>query len=136
MSRRQEPDRCPGHRAAAAYRPLPRGAPASPVRAGAPVAVAVGDTLEVRVELDLGRFAPEDVQGELVLGHRRGATKIVGATVVRLDRVPGGHDGAASNEGARKAERSGSYAYGLRIRAADDVGDPGDVLRDLVRWIG
>jgi phosphorylase/glycogen(starch) synthase len=93
--------------------------------------VRVDDLIDVRVELDLGELAPEDVQVEFVLGHAREKTDLVRPAVTRLER---GTDGAY--EGAHRVEHSGTYAYGLRLSASADVGDSSDLRRDLVRWIG
>jgi starch phosphorylase len=100
--------------------------------------VLVGDSIDVRLSLDLGQLTPEEVTVELVLGHARngGTDDLVGAVVVPLARVGAGPAGTHVYEGGHRIERSGAYAYGLRVRASDDLGDPLDALRDLVRWVG
>ena len=100
--------------------------------------VRVGDSVDVRLVLDLGELTPEDVAVELVLGHAKDGDieDLAGAVAVPLERTETGEDGRHVYEGGHRVERSGTYAYGLRIRASDEVGDPVDVLRDLVHWVG
>lgn len=95
-------------------------------------AVRVGDLIEARVDLELGALDPGDVLVELVVGHvGDGEHQLEGARIVELESTAGG-----VYEGGLTVERSGKYAYGLRVRAAGDLGDAGDALRDFVRWIG
>ncbi len=96
--------------------------------------MCAGDWLDVRVELDLGELRPDEVQVELVFGHASETTGLEDPIVVRLDPVPS--DGPAAFEGAHRLDRSGSYAYGLRVRPAPSIGDGWDLSRDLVRWVG
>ena len=96
----------------------------------------VGDLVEVRVELELGALTVEDIRVELVFGHARGDDDLVGAVVVPLRRTESDADGPVAYEGEHPIERSGAYAYGIRVRPADELGDSADVLRDLVRWVG
>jgi starch phosphorylase len=104
--------------------------------------VRVGDFVEVYVELDLGELTPDDVQVELVLGHVPGGaagpgvadvTDLLQPTVVQLGRAPDPAAGRVAYEGEQRVELSGRYAYGLRVRAAGDIGGS---ARDLVRWVG
>ena len=100
--------------------------------------VHVGDSIEVRVEVDLGALTPDDVAVELVLGHAKpgAAPDLVGGIVEPLRCVSSGPGQTHAYEGGHKVERSGAFAYGLRVRASADLGDPIDTLRDLVRWVG
>jgi len=96
--------------------------------------VRVGDLLDACVELDLGEVEPDELRVELVVGRApEGEDDLVAGRVVPLERAS--RDGFVY-EGGFTVDRSGPHAYGLRMRAADDLGDPGDTLRDLVRWIG
>ncbi len=104
-------------------------------RVGELVDVKVGDPVVAHITLDLGALSAEDLTVEMVLGHEKGDGDLVAPLLVPLRRT-GGPDSAAVFEGSHPVERSGSYAYGLRMRASDRVGDPTDLLRDMVRWIG
>ena len=64
---------------------------------------------------------------------REDAEDLLDGQVVQLEP---GSNAPGVFEGGLTIEHSGLYAYGLRVRATGDLGDPGDVLRDLVRWIG
>ena len=101
--------------------------------------VRAGDSVEVRVELELGELAPEEVQVELVIGLAKNPGEPVDLAlpaVIRLERVDELPDGGTAYEGSHRLERAGSFAYGLRVRAPQEIGDPADLLRDLVRWVG
>jgi phosphorylase/glycogen(starch) synthase len=104
-------------------------------RVGELVDVKVGDPVAVHITLDLGTLPAADLTVELVLGHEKGDGDLVAPLLVPLRRT-GGPDSAAVYEGSHPVERSGSYAYGLRMRPSDRLGDPTDLLRDMVRWIG
>ncbi|MEX1023712.1 MAG: alpha-glucan family phosphorylase [Planctomycetota bacterium] len=100
----------------------------------------VGDSIEVRVELELGELdhgngAPDEIAVELVLGHARGADDLHAVAVVPLEFTGRAAGNRAVFEGAYEIERSGSYGYGLRLRAAPTLGDPSDLARTLVRWV-
>ncbi|MCK6448470.1 MAG: alpha-glucan family phosphorylase [Planctomycetes bacterium] len=94
--------------------------------------LSVGDAIEARVELDLKSLSPADVRVELVLGHARGERDLRNAIVVPL--VARTHGGAGIVfEGSHKIARSGSFAYGIRVRAR--FASPIDAaLADLVLW--
>lgn len=95
--------------------------------------VHVRETVEVRVDVDLAGLAPSDVQVELVLGHTKDGTSLDSRAVVELapKRVLAG--GARSFEGSHELERSGSFAYGIRVRPRPL--SPRDTsLRDLALW--
>jgi glycogen phosphorylase/synthase len=101
---------------------------------GEMVSLRVGEPVEARVELDLGSLSPEDVQVEMVVGHSRGEHDLVHVMPVELHPVGAPpSDGVVVFEGSRVMERSGEYAYGLRLRPRDAgaLGGP----RDLVRWL-
>jgi len=104
-------------------------------RVGDLVDVKVGDPIVAHLTLELGALDAKDLVVELVLGHERGDADLVAPLLVQLRRTSG-PDSAAIFEGSRAVDRSGSYAYGLRMRPTDRLGDPTDLLRDLVRWIG
>lgn len=93
--------------------------------------IEVGDAIEAELHLELGSLSPQHVCAELVLGHARGEHDLEQSTVVSLthdDKKPG------TFSGVHVVDRSGSYAYGLRLRP-QGVDDPGDSLRDLTRWL-
>jgi len=93
-----------------------------------------GEFVEVHLEIALGELTSGDVQVELVLGHAGENLEMIDPQVVPL-RLASETGDKFIYEGEHKLERSGAYAYGLRVRASANVGDPGDVLRDLVRWV-
>jgi phosphorylase/glycogen(starch) synthase len=98
--------------------------------------IQVGESIDVRLDLDLGALAPDDVRVELVLGRAASdGLREVGA--VPLDQVDSDEDlpdGAVRFEASHRMEGSGHYAHGLRIRARHDE-QAGGPLRDLVSWI-
>ncbi|HLU37903.1 MAG TPA: hypothetical protein VK081_00865, partial [Planctomycetota bacterium] len=58
---------------------------------------------------------------ELVVGHRKGEVDLHRGNCVALAPV-GAPDGTLQTyEGTHRIERSGPYAYGLRVRAGDQV---------------
>jgi len=97
-------------------------------------ALQVGDSIDVEVELDMPGLAPGDVIVELVLGHRNGERDLHRALVAALEPATVGGGGPARFKGTQVVQRSGEYAYGIRIRARA-AGDPADSLRDFVRWV-
>jgi phosphorylase/glycogen(starch) synthase len=94
--------------------------------------LVVGDPVDVRVELDLGDLAPEDVIVEFVLGHSTGDGDLQNRVVLALGHLAGSQS-PAMFAGAHQMERSGSFSYGIRIRARRPK-SRGDSLRDLVIW--
>ena len=108
------------------------------VRVSDLASVRVGDSIEVRLMLDLAQLTPAEVSVELVLGHAKpgAAPDLIGGIVEPLRCVSSGPGQTHAYEGGHKVERSGAFAYGLRVRASADLGDPIDTLRDLVRWVG
>lgn len=102
--------------------------------------VRVGDHVEVKVELELGELAggpegPTELTVELVLGQAIGESELQNPTVVLLAFTEQKAETRATFEGAHRIQRAGSYAYGVRIRAADSIGDPTDLSRSFVRWV-
>jgi len=95
--------------------------------------VRVGDTVSARVELELGSLHERDLAVEFVLGHKNGESEMQKPIFVPLDPV--GREGAnvLVLEAAHRMERSGSFAYGIRVRARPD--GPHDLaLADLMLW--
>jgi starch phosphorylase len=98
--------------------------------------VKVGDAIDVRVEADLGALSPDEVTVELVLGH--GPSGARGQDLQLLSTVPLSHRPRTEGktrlfECSHTMQRSGSYAYGIRVRPRCPR-DAGDALGDLVRW--
>ena len=77
----------------------------------------VGDPFEVHVEVDLGDLGPDDVVVELVYGHAKGDDDVGVPSAVELPfrRTLDGSKHAF--EGAHDTTRSGSFSYGVRVRA-------------------
>ncbi len=99
----------------------------------------VGDPLEVRAEVDLGALRPEDVHVELVLGHSRALGHpaeqhdVGHLTIVPLTPVQKNGESTWAFEGVRALDRSGSFSYGIRVRArASPKAD--DALPEFVLW--
>jgi starch phosphorylase len=92
----------------------------------------VGDPVSVRVEVRLGTLAPDDVTVELVLGHASGELELSGRMIVPLAHLQATGDTHVF-EGLHETERSGSFAYGIRVRARTEREHAGS-LRDLVLW--
>ena len=66
----------------------------------------------------MGQLQPEDVVIELVLGHANGNAEPQNQRALALEHLDGA-DGKHTFEGSHAMERSGSYAYGLRVRPED-----------------
>ncbi len=92
----------------------------------------VGDTVDVRAEVELGPLKPDDVQVELVLGHASDDADIQGRAAVPLAYLQT-NGSVHVFEGACPMERSGAFAYGVRVRARTER-EYCDSLRDLVLW--
>jgi len=93
----------------------------------------VGDFVDVKVDVDLGPLTSEDVQVELVVGHQNGPEDLRNRAIVVLDAAGAADAGARSFEGSHRIDRSGGFAYGIRVRArASEENDP--ALSDLVLW--
>ena len=93
----------------------------------------VGEPIEVRVEVNLGSLKPDDVRVELVLGHANGELELTGGGAVALAFVQTTGANLHVFEGVRTMERSGSFAYGIRVRARTER-EYASSLRDLVLW--
>ena len=93
----------------------------------------VGDTLDVRVEVDLGGLTPEDVAVELVLGHANADLDLEKPIVLTLDPHGAAKGTVRTFEGQHLMDTSGSYAYGLRVRARS-TSELDLSTRDLVIW--
>ncbi len=92
-----------------------------------------GDPIDVRVEVDLGALAPEDVVVELVLGHSNGNGDLENGVFVELSSSRPAGTGPRVYEGRHVTARSGAYAWGIRVRARA-VGGFDLATRDLVLW--
>jgi len=92
-----------------------------------------GNPIDVRVEVDLDGLTTADLVVELVLGHSDDGRELKNAQVLEL--VPDGvaPNGARVYEGRYVTERSGAYAWGIRVRARDE-GTHDLSTRDLVLW--
>ena len=84
-------------------------------------------------EVDLGTLEPADVAVELVLGHARGDADLYHETTVELAQVGEPNGTLHLFDGFQTVDRSGNFAYGLRVRAVGH-GTSDDALRDLVLW--
>jgi starch phosphorylase len=95
--------------------------------------VRVGDTVSARVEVELGPLHERDLVVELVLGHKNGDVEVHRPIFVPLNSVGREGAGLLVLEAGHRMERSGSFAYGIRVRARPD--GPHDLaLADLVLW--
>jgi starch phosphorylase len=94
----------------------------------------VGDPIDARVEVRLGALRATDISVELVYGHKRKAADLMGAASLRLRNVTAPEEEVQAFEGSQRMERSGSYAYGVRVRPADASEEGGGALADLVLW--
>jgi hypothetical protein len=92
-----------------------------------------GQAIDVRIEVDLGPLAPEDVLVELVLGHSDDGSDLKNAESIELAPDGLASSGARFFEGRHVTARSGAYAWGLRVRARDH-GALDLSTRDLVLW--
>jgi phosphorylase/glycogen(starch) synthase len=93
----------------------------------------VGDPVEVRVEVNLGSLKPDDVRVELILGHAPGGGELTGGTSVPLAFVQTSGNNVHVFEGVHPMDRSGSFAYGIRVRARTER-EYASSLHDLVLW--
>jgi starch phosphorylase len=93
----------------------------------------VGDAVDVRLEVALGSLAPEDVAVELVLGHAKDERDLRHMAIVPLQHVRADAGAVHVFEGVHQMGRSGSYSYGIRVRARRDK-PHADGLADLVLW--
>ncbi len=103
------------------------------VSVGDLAALRVGEPVEARVELELGSLDPSELVVELVVGHTRGEQALVHPAEVELRTEGATRDGVATFQGSQVIERSGEYAYGLRVRAREVPVGVG--WKELVRWL-
>jgi glycogen phosphorylase/synthase len=97
-------------------------------------ALRVGDRIEVKLDVDLGQLSPEQVVVELVLGHTKNGDDLKSPLVVPLTSVKRTKGSGTTFEGTYVVERSGSFAYGIRVRPR--ITEPLDLsTRDLVLWL-
>ncbi len=95
--------------------------------------IQVGDTVDVRVEVQLGTLGKDDLVVDLVLGHVNGDRDLHNRAIVPLVASGPVRGGVLTFEGSRRMERSGSFAYGIRVRAQRQ-GRLDLTLEDLVLW--
>jgi starch phosphorylase len=93
----------------------------------------VGDTLDVRVDVELGALTPEDVAVELVLGPTQPGREMNRPVVLTLDPHGPPRGTVRTFEGQHLMDHSGSYSYGLRVRARS-TSELDLSTRDLVIW--
>jgi phosphorylase/glycogen(starch) synthase len=92
-----------------------------------------GQPIDVRVEAELGQLTTEDVCVEVVLGHSDDGRDLKNAVPIELAPRGLAASGARVFEGRYVPQRSGSYAWAIRVRARD--GERDDLsTRDLVLW--
>ncbi|MCZ9342809.1 DUF3417 domain-containing protein, partial [Streptomyces sp. TRM76130] len=79
----------------------------------------LGSTLGLRVRVDLGELAPDDVEVQAVSGRVDSEDRITDATTVPLKPV-GGPDleGRWAYEGPLALDRTGTFGYTVRILPA------------------
>jgi len=96
----------------------------------------VGQRVVGHVEVELGALTPADILVELVLGHvikDREEKDLHNPQVVLLTPTGRGGGTALAFEGSYQLTRSGSFAYGVRVRPRGPDGQP--ITSDgLVRW--
>lgn len=91
----------------------------------------MGDSIDAQLQIDLGSLTPDDVVVELVLGNSADALDL--HNLGRADLKHVSNEGSVHTyEGGHEIRRSGSYAYGIRVRA-QLASDP-EALGDLVLW--
>jgi len=96
--------------------------------------IKVGESIGVRIGVDLGSLTPDDVQVEFVVGSADGDTLRNAVAVPLVPMVDDKQNGTVRFEGAYRVEGAGRYGHGLRVRARRG-GDTGGVLKDLVFWV-
>ena len=106
--------------------------------------IRVGEPIHVRMDVDLGSLAPEDVRVEFLVGRAHGEGLRDAVLLPLAPNTGASQNGTTVFEGTTQMEDSGRCAYGLRIRArhgsesadldASGHDDGGGALRDLVLW--
>ncbi len=94
--------------------------------------IRVGDPLDVRVEVELGSLQPEDVVVELVVGHSNRSGDLDRRKTVPLERSRSSSSSPYVFEGSHETDRSGTFAYGVRVRPNPE--QTGGSLDNLVLW--
>jgi starch phosphorylase len=93
----------------------------------------VGDLVDVKVDVDLGSLTVGDIRVELVIGHQNGPGDLRNRSIVALESAGPGEGGSRSFEGSYRIERSGGFAYGIRVRARP-ASENDLAVCDLVLW--
>ena len=91
------------------------------VQVSDPAKLAVGGQLDAHLEIDLAGLNPSDVAVELVVGHRKGDVDLQRARALALHAAGAPRGTVFTFEGSHRVDRSGSYAYGLRVRVGELV---------------
>jgi len=94
----------------------------------------VGDAVDVRVEVALGSLGADDVAVELVLGRLKEERDLESQVTVPLHPAGAATETGQPFEGTHVVDRSGSYSYGIRVRAVTEGDERPSSLRDLVLW--
>lgn len=121
---------------AARLRRLRRGFPNVCIvaaRVGDLTELAGGDRVRVEMDVQLADLVAEDLCAELIVGHSTHGPDLAGATHVELEPTGEIHDGVQTFSGIFEVRTSGSYAYGLRVKAKIE----GEGLRgssSMMRW--
>ena len=93
----------------------------------------VGEVFEAQLEVDLGALAVDDVVAELVYGSADGDERLHDVNVTELEPRATNDSGHQVFGGSAKLERSGGYAYGLRLRPRAGV-EVSPALSQLAVW--
>ncbi len=75
-----------------------------------------GSRIEVEAEVELGGLSPREVLVELVIGHLDDGERLRLPQVIPLELVGSSGD-STTFRGGHEVDRSGSYGYGIRVRA-------------------
>ncbi len=81
--------------------------------------LAIGDTIEVDMKVDLGSLTIDDVAVELVIGNQHGEGDLVDHAVVPLE-LRSSEGSVHEFHGSFQVERSGVHGHGLRVRAGHE----------------
>ncbi|MEZ5962574.1 MAG: alpha-glucan family phosphorylase [Planctomycetota bacterium] len=86
-----------------------------------PAKLAVGGRMDAHAEVDLAGLAPGDVTVEFLVGHRKGDDDLQRGSCVVLQPTGQVNGTVHTFAGSHRIDRSGPYAYGLRVRSGDLV---------------